>query len=410
VHPTLNLSAAATNATTTVTLVDKNGDDVPAAIGGNNTTTITITPNAPLAAGAYSIRVDGMHDAGGDELNEFESSFVVGAAPDETAPSLTFTNPPSGTRDTAHTTVKFSSSDGTATFLCSRDNAVFHSCSSPQTFDVSAGHHTFAVIARDPAGNERRGSVAWTYRPPPKGYWMLGGAGAVYDFGTVPGLGSAHASFATDIEPSASGFGYWVVDAVGHVFAFGDAKSFGNAGTLFPGEIVTSISRTASGQGYWLFTSRGRVFARGSATSFGDLHNKVLNGPVLDSVRSAGGHGYFMVGSDGGVFAFGDAHFVGSTGGRALSAPIRTLVPDPDGTGYWLTGTDGAVYPFRASSHGSMAGKALNKPIVGMVAFGNGYLMVASDGGIFNFSNKPFFGSLGGNPPAIQIVAVAAFG
>jgi hypothetical protein len=57
-----------------------------------------------------------------------------------------------------------------------------------------------------------------------------------------------------------------------------------------------------------------------------------------------------------------------------------------------------------------MAGKALNKPIVGMVAFGNGYLMVASDGGIFNFSNKPFFGSLGGNPPAIQIVAVAAFG
>jgi hypothetical protein len=152
------------------------------------------------------------------------------------------------------------------------------------------------------------------------------------------------------------------------------------------------------------------VFARGSATNFGDLHNKVLNGRVLDSVRSAGGHGYFMVGSDGGVFAFGDAHFVGSTGGRVLPAPIRTLVPDPDGTGYWLTGTDGAVYPFRAESHGSMAGKALNKPIVGMVAFGNGYLMVASDGGIFNFSNKPFFGSLGGHPPALPIVAVAAFG
>ena len=31
-----------------------------------------------------------------------------------------------------------------------------------------------------------------------------------------------------------------------------------------------------------------------------------------------------------------------------------------------------------------------------MVAFGNGYLMVASDGGIFNFSDKPFLGSLGG--------------
>jgi type VII secretion-associated serine protease mycosin len=409
VTPHVTVSFAATNATTTVKLFDSSGDNVPATITGNGTTTLTITPNSALADGAYTIRIDGLHDAGGDELNEFESSFVVGAAPDESAPSLSFTNPPSGTRDTAHTTIKFSSSDGTATFFCSRDNSVFRSCTSPVTFDASAGHHNFAVIARDPAGNERRGSVAWTYRPRPKGYWMLGGAGAVYHFGTVPSLGSAHASFATDIEPSASGYGYWVVDAVGHVFAFGDAKSYGNAGTLLPGEIVTSISRTASGQGYWLFTSRGRVFARGNATSFGDLHNKVLNGPVLDSVRSAGGHGYFMVGSDGGVFAFGDAHFVGSTGGRVLPAPIRTLVPDPDGTGYWLTGRDGSVYPFRAASHGSMAGKVLNKPVVGMVAFGNGYLMVASDGGIFNFSNKPFYGSLGAHPPAIPIVAVASF-
>ena len=45
-----------------------------------------------------------------------------------------------------------------------------------------------------------------------------------------------------------------------------------------------------------------------------------------------------------------------------------------------------------------------------MVSFGNGYLMVASDGGIFNFSNKPFYGSLGSHPPSIPIVSVAAFG
>ena len=57
-----------------------------------------------------------------------------------------------------------------------------------------------------------------------------------------------------------------------------------------------------------------------------------------------------------------------------------------------------------------MSGTRLNKPIVGMVAFGNGYLMVAADGGIFNFSNKPFYGSLGAHPPSIPIVAVAAFG
>jgi hypothetical protein len=36
--------------------------------------------------------------------------------------------------------------------------------------------------------------------------------------------------------------------------------------------------------------------------------------------------------------------------------------------------------------------------------------MVSSDGGIFSFSNLPFFGSLGANPPAIPITSVAAGG
>jgi len=31
-----------------------------------------------------------------------------------------------------------------------------------------------------------------------------------------------------------------------------------------------------------------------------------------------------------------------------------------------------------------MDGKHLNRPITGMVRYGNGYLMVGSDGGIFN--------------------------
>jgi hypothetical protein len=34
--------------------------------------------------------------------------------------------------------------------------------------------------------------------------------------------------------------------------------------------------------------------------------------------------------------------------------------------------------------------------------------MVASDGGIFDFSASPFLGSLGGNPPSAPIVGVAA--
>jgi hypothetical protein len=55
-----------------------------------------------------------------------------------------------------------------------------------------------------------------------------------------------------------------------------------------------------------------------------------------------------------------------------------------------------------------MGGTALNKPITGMVPYGNGYLMVAEDGGVFTFSDKAFTGSLGGRSPARPIVAVAA--
>ena len=55
-----------------------------------------------------------------------------------------------------------------------------------------------------------------------------------------------------------------------------------------------------------------------------------------------------------------------------------------------------------------MGGKTLNKPVVGMVRFGNGYLMVAADGGIFNFSDHPFSGSLGARPPAHPVIAVGA--
>jgi hypothetical protein len=55
-----------------------------------------------------------------------------------------------------------------------------------------------------------------------------------------------------------------------------------------------------------------------------------------------------------------------------------------------------------------MGGSPLNRPVIGMVGFGIGYLMVGSDGGIFNFSDKPFRGSLGSNPPCRADRLVAA--
>ena len=37
---------------------------------------------------------------------------------------------------------------------------------------------------------------------------------------------------------------------------------------------------------------------------------------------------------------------------------------------------------------------------------GKGYYTLADDGGVFTFSNLPFRGSLGANPPASPIVAL----
>jgi subtilisin family serine protease len=245
------------------------------------------------------------------------------------------------------------------------------------------------------------------------GYWMLGQGGAVYRFGGAGFLGDVTryltgGTIAADLEPTGSGAGYWIADSAGNVFAFGDARHHGGAaGQLRAGEQVTSLSSTPSGNGYWLFTTVGRVFGFGAAAHLGDLGHLRLNGPVLDSVPTPSGHGYYMVGSDGGIFAFGDARFIGSMGGVRLNAPVQSLVPDPDGNGYWLVAADGGVFAFAAPFRGSMGGIRLNAPVTGMVPFGDGYLMVATDGGAFNYSNQTFSGSLGGNASAQPIIAVA---
>jgi hypothetical protein len=54
-----------------------------------------------------------------------------------------------------------------------------------------------------------------------------------------------------------------------------------------------------------------------------------------------------------------------------------------------------------------MGGKPLNQPVIGMVRYADGYLLFASDGGVFDFSTSPFLGSLGSHPPVSPVVSVA---
>ena len=242
------------------------------------------------------------------------------------------------------------------------------------------------------------------------GYWAIGSDGKVYPFGDAVKTGEpASPSLSTiDIEASPHGTGYWAVDNQGVVTSFGPVN-YGNVTDLKAGEKVVSLSGTPSGAGYWIFTNQGRAIAFGDANkNLGDVSTLKLNGEILDSAPTPTGKGYYLVAADGGVFALGDAKFEGSMGDTKLNKPVQSLVPDTDGQGYWLVASDGGVFAFKAPFRGSTGSMKLNKPMTGMVAFGNGYLMVAEDGGVFNFSDKPFSGSLGANPPANPIVSISA--
>jgi ribosomal protein L24E len=82
------------------------------------------------------------------------------------------------------------------------------------------------------------------------------------------------------------------------------------------------------------------------------------------------------------------------------SAPGRGVLAneDPKGQGYWLVASDGGIFAFADSGFfGSTGNIKLNQPIVGMSSTptGLGYWLVARDGGIFSFGDSAFHGSTG---------------
>jgi hypothetical protein len=73
------------------------------------------------------------------------------------------------------------------------------------------------------------------------------------------------------------------------------------------------------------------------------------------------------VASDGGIFAFGDAGYYGSMGGKPLDRPVVGIASTPNGGGYWEVASDGGIFSFGdAAFAGSTGGTVLVKPVVGM--------------------------------------------
>ncbi|HWG74121.1 MAG TPA: putative Ig domain-containing protein [Acidimicrobiales bacterium] len=105
-----------------------------------------------------------------------------------------------------------------------------------------------------------------------------------------------------------------------------------------------------------------------------------------------------------------------ATGAGSPATQDFTLTVDevtPSTGGYTLVASDGGVFNFGdAGFFGSMGAKHLNRPVVGIASTpdGAGYWLVASDGGVFNFGDAGFYGSMGDkhlNRPVVGMASTA---
>ena len=83
--------------------------------------------------------------------------------PDTTSPNTTITSAPPASTTNLVATFRFASSEAGATFQCSLDGAAWQTCSSPKTYNLALGSHTFRVRARDDAGNTDPTPAAWNW-------------------------------------------------------------------------------------------------------------------------------------------------------------------------------------------------------------------------------------------------------
>ncbi len=123
------------------------------------------------------------------------------------------------------------------------------------------------------------------------------------------------------------------------------------------------------------------------------------------------GAGTAHAAGDDTVETFGTASFLGSTDDLLLNAPVTDLAGAPGGDGYWILALDGGVFSFgKAEFYGSMGDTPLNAAVLGIevTPSGEGYWLFAGDGGIFSFGDADFHGSTGDltlNSPVVDMIA-----
>jgi hypothetical protein len=112
------------------------------------------------------------------------------------------------------------------------------------------------------------------------------------------------------------------------------------------------------------------------------------------------------------VATAGGASHHGDLRGHHLAGAVVGLEPTPSGDGYWLVAADGGVFAFGdAGFHGSTGGQRLGSPVVGMTATptGAGYWLATARGRVHAFGDAVHRGSAEGRlrSPIVRINAKA---
>jgi hypothetical protein len=189
------------------------------------------------------------------------------------------------------------------------------------------------------------------------------------------------------------------------------ALTVSSAGGIWSAPSIAPPFGAGSGASASSILSGVSCSSRGACQAVGNYADTSGNGVgLVESFTPP--EGYWSVASDGGVFSYGPAApSFGSMGGKPLNRPMVGMAETPGGGGYWEVASDGGIFNFgNAAFLGSTGGIRLNAPIVGMAATpdGGGYWLVASDGGIFNYGDAGFDGSAGSVHLNKPIVGMAA--
>ena len=188
----------------------------------------------------------------------------------------------------------------------------------------------------------------------------------------------------------------------------GDMIFMPSSGTI--SVVVSPVMPLPHTHGYWLMGSDGGIFSFGSALFHSSTTNFVLQRPIVGIVSATDEGGYWLDASDGGVFSFGNSHFYGSIPGlglhpagsglpNSLNAPVVGMVPSVDGGGYLMVASDGGVFAFGdarfAGSCPGIGGCAGAASTVMPDSTGNGYWLVTRTGNVYGFGDAPYYGAPG---------------